>query len=285
MTISARVETTSLSSDRSVRFLGPQAAGVRDRGCGPARGTWRCGAIGGRTRSSTDYALKALYQLGRVADARRILYPMPSGYATGQFQGFGANGLSRDWRDWQGGCHGYEGLLVNNYHALLAALDDHEDPAPDRAIDPASQPAERTSNPNSEYRNPKQIRNPNLKPQNSRPEPILRSRPATRTPRTQTFPRSVWNAPPHGASLPSTDLRPVTRFAVNPPIQGASLPAASEPGVTIRSAAGSLGVSTSASTFPNLGLTPVGRTSVWLIEMNPGLLLALRSSLLREVRW
>ena len=35
-----------------------------------------------------------------------------------------ADGRSRDWRDWRGGCHGYEGLLVDNYHALLAVLDD-----------------------------------------------------------------------------------------------------------------------------------------------------------------
>ena len=34
------------------------------------------------------------------------------------------DGMSRDWRDWKGGCHGYEGLLVDNYHALLAVLDD-----------------------------------------------------------------------------------------------------------------------------------------------------------------
>ena len=35
-----------------------------------------------------------------------------------------ADGRSRDWRDWRGGCHGYESLLVDNYHALLAVLDD-----------------------------------------------------------------------------------------------------------------------------------------------------------------
>ena len=49
---------------------------------------------------------------------------MLAGYAAGGFQGFGANGMSRDWRDWQGGCHGYEGLLVDNYQALLAVFDD-----------------------------------------------------------------------------------------------------------------------------------------------------------------
>ena len=49
---------------------------------------------------------------------------MLAGYAGGEFQGFGENGMSRDWRAWKGGCHGYEGLLVDNYHALLAGFDD-----------------------------------------------------------------------------------------------------------------------------------------------------------------
>jgi hypothetical protein len=79
---------------------------------------------GGATGCWAYYTVKALYQLGRVADARRIFHPMLAGYARGEFQGFGENGMSRDWRDWQGGCHGYEGLLVDNYHALLAVLDD-----------------------------------------------------------------------------------------------------------------------------------------------------------------
>jgi hypothetical protein len=79
---------------------------------------------GGATGCWCYYLVHAFYQLGRVEDARRIFQPMLAGYARGEFQGFGANGMSRDWRDWQGGCHGYEGLLVDNYHALLAVLDD-----------------------------------------------------------------------------------------------------------------------------------------------------------------
>ena len=55
---------------------------------------------------------------------------MLAGYARGEFQGFGANGMSRDWRDWKGGCHGYEGLLVDNYLVLLAVLDDVKAPPP-----------------------------------------------------------------------------------------------------------------------------------------------------------
>lgn len=79
---------------------------------------------GGATGCWAYYTVKALYQLGRVEDARRIFHPMLRAYARGEFQGFGENGMSRDWRDWKGGCHGYEGLLVDNYHALLAVLDD-----------------------------------------------------------------------------------------------------------------------------------------------------------------
>ena len=79
---------------------------------------------GGATGCWAYYTIKALYQLGRVDDARRILHPMLGGYARGGFQGFDSNGRSFDWRDWKGHGHGYEGLLVDNYHALLAVLDD-----------------------------------------------------------------------------------------------------------------------------------------------------------------
>jgi hypothetical protein len=79
---------------------------------------------GGATGCWAYYTVKALYRLGRAEEARRIFYPMLAGYARGEFQGFCADGRSRDWRDWRGGCHGYEGLLVDNYHALLAVLDD-----------------------------------------------------------------------------------------------------------------------------------------------------------------
>ena len=83
---------------------------------------------GGATGCWTYYTIKALYQLGRVEDARRILHPMLAGYARGEFQGFDVNGRSFDWRDWKGRGHGYEGLLVDNYHALLAVFDDVKAP-------------------------------------------------------------------------------------------------------------------------------------------------------------
>jgi Bacterial alpha-L-rhamnosidase 6 hairpin glycosidase domain len=88
---------------------------------------------GGATGCWVYYTVKALYQLGRVAEARRIFHPMLKGYARGEFQGFGENGMSRDWRDWQGGCHGYEGLLVDNYQALLAVFDDLKASSPAKA--------------------------------------------------------------------------------------------------------------------------------------------------------
>jgi hypothetical protein len=85
---------------------------------------------GGATACWTYYTIKALYQLGRVEDARRIFHPMLEGYARGEFQGFDKSGMSLDWRDWKGGGHGYEGLLVDNYQALLAVLDDVKVPRP-----------------------------------------------------------------------------------------------------------------------------------------------------------
>ena len=79
---------------------------------------------GGATGCWAYYTVKALIKLGRIEDARRIFHPMLAAYARGEFQGFEPNGGSYDWRDWAGHGHGYEGLLVDNYHALLAVLDD-----------------------------------------------------------------------------------------------------------------------------------------------------------------
>ena len=79
---------------------------------------------GGATGCFAYFTIKALYQLNRRADAERILHPMLKGYAAGNFQGFCDDGRSKDWRDWNGGCHGYEGLLVDNYLTLLAVFDE-----------------------------------------------------------------------------------------------------------------------------------------------------------------
>jgi hypothetical protein len=79
---------------------------------------------GGATGCFSYFLIHSLYALGRTEDARRIFRPMLKGYAAGNFQGFDASGRSLDWRDWNGGGHGYEGLLVDNYFALLAVFDD-----------------------------------------------------------------------------------------------------------------------------------------------------------------
>jgi Bacterial alpha-L-rhamnosidase 6 hairpin glycosidase domain len=78
---------------------------------------------GGATACFAYYTLAALYDLGRVQDGDRILFPMLDAFAKGDFQGFCDNKMSKDWKTWDGQCHGYEGFLNDNYYALLAVLD------------------------------------------------------------------------------------------------------------------------------------------------------------------
>ena len=78
---------------------------------------------GGATACFAYFTLAALYDLGRVEDGDRILFPMLQGFGRGDFQGRGTNGMSKDWKAWDGTCWGYEGFLVDNYYALLAVLD------------------------------------------------------------------------------------------------------------------------------------------------------------------
>jgi hypothetical protein len=77
---------------------------------------------GGASGSYLYYTLRALYNLGRHKDADAILFPLLSAYEKGGFQGFGPNNMSYDWKTWDGTPWGYEGLLVDNYQALLAVL-------------------------------------------------------------------------------------------------------------------------------------------------------------------
>ncbi len=79
-------------------------------------------AHGGATGCFVYYTLQALYQLGRHEEADAILFPLLRGYEEGGFQGHGPNGMTYDWKAWDGTPHGYEGLLVDNYQALLAVL-------------------------------------------------------------------------------------------------------------------------------------------------------------------
>jgi hypothetical protein len=50
---------------------------------------------------------------------------MLKGFKEGHFQGSGPNETTYDWTAWDGSPHGYEGLLVDNYLTLLAAVPPH----------------------------------------------------------------------------------------------------------------------------------------------------------------
>lgn len=78
---------------------------------------------GGATACFAYFTLAALYDLGRVQDGDKIFMPMLDSFAKGDFQGRDASGMSKDWRTWTGKCWGYEGMLTDNYYALLAVMD------------------------------------------------------------------------------------------------------------------------------------------------------------------
>jgi hypothetical protein len=77
---------------------------------------------GGATPAHAFWTIEALYKVGLQDQAERILLPLLKGFAAGDFQGFGPNGKSKDWKDWKGNCWGYEGLLTDGYLALLAVV-------------------------------------------------------------------------------------------------------------------------------------------------------------------
>lgn len=77
---------------------------------------------GGATACWAYYTIQALRDLGRDKEADSILFPMLKAFEDGGFQGRGPDGMTYDWKDWNGGPHGYEGLLVDGYSTLLAAL-------------------------------------------------------------------------------------------------------------------------------------------------------------------
>jgi hypothetical protein len=74
----------------------------------------------GATGSFAFFMLAALYDLGRKEEADKILFPMLEEYGKCGFEGRDAKGRSYDWRRWDGTAMGYEGLLTDNYYALLA---------------------------------------------------------------------------------------------------------------------------------------------------------------------
>jgi len=77
---------------------------------------------GGASACYVYYTLAALYDLGRREEADRILFPMLETFARGGFAGVSANGMTNDWKTWDGTPWGYEGFLVDNYYTLLAVL-------------------------------------------------------------------------------------------------------------------------------------------------------------------
>jgi hypothetical protein len=78
---------------------------------------------GGATGCYAYFTLAALYDLGRIEEADKMLFPMLGAFARGAFQGRCDNGMCKDWKAWDGTCWGYEGFLVDNYYPLLAVLD------------------------------------------------------------------------------------------------------------------------------------------------------------------
>jgi hypothetical protein len=78
---------------------------------------------GGATACFAYFTLAALYDLGRVEEADKMLFPMLDAFEKGDFQGRCDNGMSKDWRTWDGTCWGYEGFLSDNYYTLLVVLD------------------------------------------------------------------------------------------------------------------------------------------------------------------
>lgn len=79
---------------------------------------------GGATGCYVYYTIHALYQVGMKKEAEEIFMSMMESYKDGSFQGdCEGSDMTKDWKTWKGECWGYEGFLVDNYHAQLAMTD------------------------------------------------------------------------------------------------------------------------------------------------------------------
>lgn len=87
---------------------------------------WQKYENGGASGNYVYFTLKALYHLGRKKDAEKILFPLLKGMEDGNFQGDCDNGMTKDWRTWDGECWGYEGFLVDNYWSVLAVVEQYK---------------------------------------------------------------------------------------------------------------------------------------------------------------
>lgn len=77
---------------------------------------------GGATACYSYFIVDALQKLKRYQAAQKILHPILKSISEGNFSGSCANGMSKDWKTWNGECWGYEGFLCDGYMALLACL-------------------------------------------------------------------------------------------------------------------------------------------------------------------
>ena len=78
---------------------------------------------GGATSCHVYFTIKALQILDRKIDADMILRPMIEALNKSDFSGKCTNGMSKDWKKWNGECWGYEGFLCDGYLFLLNILD------------------------------------------------------------------------------------------------------------------------------------------------------------------
>ncbi len=75
---------------------------------------------GAASASMSYWYIQALYSVGRRQEANEILFPMLKRFGAGEFQAGVGSGV--DWKTWDGKACGYEGLLVDQFYALLAAI-------------------------------------------------------------------------------------------------------------------------------------------------------------------
>jgi len=75
---------------------------------------------GGATACFSYFTIAAYNRVGQRARADEIVLPMLDAFEKREFEGTGANGMTNDWRKWDGTAEGYEGFLTDNYYALLA---------------------------------------------------------------------------------------------------------------------------------------------------------------------
>jgi glycogen debranching enzyme len=75
---------------------------------------------GGLSANYVYYILKAFQKTGLKEYADKIIDDMLVSFELGDFQGSCADEKTKDWKDWNGNCWGYEGLLCDGYLTFLA---------------------------------------------------------------------------------------------------------------------------------------------------------------------